>query len=291
MHGVRLIFGRSTASSIHPIVAWGNNDWLISWLASRLPFYNSNCSKPNGSASPFGEAQLDDTKLRSAAMAVGSRAQRNALPRSAGHSNLDELGDSSEQRTHAGPLDDPAVPAPTPARKTFRQWQRSAWTQSSKLKPFAWNPATEKDSWRLGSPISIMGSRIWSATTSASSVRTISLPPVPLAPTVPRLQLRSFVTGSAFVGTSTSCGTRLPKVPCLGLNSMLSSERVSETPGHLWIPSGIELGETPSISRRKFKIGRFISTLAIHLYWVGSWRGSRRVRSHSILPRWAQAFD
>ena len=29
------------------------------------PFYNSNFSKPNGSASPFGETQLDDTKLRS----------------------------------------------------------------------------------------------------------------------------------------------------------------------------------------------------------------------------------
>ena len=30
----------------------------------RPPFYNSNFSKPNESASPFGEAQLDDTKLR-----------------------------------------------------------------------------------------------------------------------------------------------------------------------------------------------------------------------------------
>ena len=30
------------------------------------PFYNSKCFIPNGSASPFGGAQLDDTKPRSA---------------------------------------------------------------------------------------------------------------------------------------------------------------------------------------------------------------------------------
>ena len=46
------------------------------------PFYNSNFSKPNRSASLFGEAQLEDTKLRSAAMAPGSCSCRNAPPRS-----------------------------------------------------------------------------------------------------------------------------------------------------------------------------------------------------------------
>ena len=61
------------------------------------PFYNSNCSKPNGLASPFGEAQLDDTKLRSAAMVPDSRSCRNALPRSAGYGDLDELGDPKER--------------------------------------------------------------------------------------------------------------------------------------------------------------------------------------------------
>ena len=37
----------------------------------KAPFYNSNCSKPNGSASPFGEAQFDNAKPCSA-MALGS---------------------------------------------------------------------------------------------------------------------------------------------------------------------------------------------------------------------------
>ena len=52
------------------------------------PFYNSNFSIPNRSASPFGEAQLDCAKLRS------DITQLSPLPRSAGHKNPDALGDS-----------------------------------------------------------------------------------------------------------------------------------------------------------------------------------------------------
>ena len=44
----------------------------------------------------------------------------------------------------------------------------------------------------------------------------MSIPPAPLAPTVPRLQLRSLVIGSAFVGTSISVATRQSKLLCLG---------------------------------------------------------------------------
>ena len=56
----------------------------------RSSFYNSNFSKPNGLASPFEEAQLDNTKLRS----NGTRL--SPLPRSAGPKNLDDLGNFSE---------------------------------------------------------------------------------------------------------------------------------------------------------------------------------------------------
>ena len=57
-------------------------------------FYNSNCSKPNGLASPFGEAQLDDIKLRSAATALCFRW--NVQQALVGHSNPDALEDSSK---------------------------------------------------------------------------------------------------------------------------------------------------------------------------------------------------
>ena len=62
-------------------------DQLI-YLKAR--FYNSNCSNPNGSASPFEEDLLDDTKLYFAAIAPSSR--RNALPCLARHNNLDKFG-------------------------------------------------------------------------------------------------------------------------------------------------------------------------------------------------------
>ena len=53
----------------------------------RPSFYNSNFSKPNGSASLFGEAQLDNTKLRN----DGTRL--SPLLCFAGHKNPDALGD------------------------------------------------------------------------------------------------------------------------------------------------------------------------------------------------------
>ena len=150
----------------------------------------------------------------------------------------------------------PWLPPSTP-RKIYRRWQRSAWIRSSRLKPFVWN---EKASWRLGSPISIMGSPIWSATTSASSVRITSIPPAPPALIAHPLQLCSFAVGSAFVGTSTSAKEAEEWFPCLRSSSKLSFERVSETPGFSWTQPGAELSETPSTSRRKFRIGRLTSS-------------------------------
>ena len=68
-------------------------------------------------------------------------------------------------------------------------------------------------------------------------------------------------SSSTFVGTSTSVGTRQPKLLCLGLSSRLSFERVWETQGLLCIEPGVALDKTPCISERKFTIGRL--TLSI----------------------------
>ena len=54
------------------------------------PFYNSNFSKPNKSVSPFGEAQLDNTKLHS----DGTRL--SPLLCSARHKNPNTLRNSSK---------------------------------------------------------------------------------------------------------------------------------------------------------------------------------------------------
>ena len=70
-------------------------------------FYNSNCSKPNGSASPFGEAQFDDTKPRSAVSKLCSDGTRLLLLQkrpamlSFGQGDSDALRDSFEQGTPA----------------------------------------------------------------------------------------------------------------------------------------------------------------------------------------------
>ena len=82
-----------------------------------------------------------------------------------------------------------------------------------------------------------------------------------MAPTAPRLQLRSFAIGSTFVGTSTSVGTRQPKLPCLGLSSRLSFERVWESQGLPRIRPGVASDKTPSTSGRKFTIGRLTSSI------------------------------
>ena len=156
------------------------------------------------------------------------------------------------------------VPNSLPGKARGLSWA-SSWPSSRPLPP----PSTSRSesgcpepaSHREGQlkarfpdlcPISIMGSLIWNATTSVSSARIISLPPAPPAPTVPRLQLRSFMVGSTFVGTSTSVKRiRQPNPPCLGSSSGLS-----------WIPFGIELSETPSTSRRKFRIGHLTSSIS-----------------------------
>ena len=62
--------------------AIGSSDRWSADLPQGTTFYNSNCSKHNGSASPSRKTQLDNTKLRSTAMVPGSWSCKNAPQRS-----------------------------------------------------------------------------------------------------------------------------------------------------------------------------------------------------------------
>ena len=84
---------------------------MISWLTSRSPFYNSNCSKPNRSASPFGEAQLNDNRLRSTEMTQGLYSQRNVSPSTIGPSKPEHPVETPAT-SGLGPPDTPAPEAP-----------------------------------------------------------------------------------------------------------------------------------------------------------------------------------
>ena len=86
------------------------------------------------------------------------------------------------------------------------------------------------------------------------SVKIISIPPVPLASTVPRLQLRSFVIESAFVGTNAHVEAKTWLL-CLGSSSRLLYKRVLVTQGVSCISPTVALDKTPSTSRKKFSIG------------------------------------
>ena len=108
---------RPNLSFIHSrwasLCARGSSDW---WSADlpRGAFYNSNCSKPNGSASPFGEAQLNDNKFRSAEMARGSRSRRNVPPSTVGPSEPEQpvSPEGTPATSGVGPSDAPAPDAP-----------------------------------------------------------------------------------------------------------------------------------------------------------------------------------
>ena len=89
------------------------------------PFYNSNCSKPNESASPFRKAQLDDTKPHSAVTKLCNDGngllllQKRPATLPFGHSNSDALRDSSNQRTPAP--SDAGSPVPTTASAKYTE--------------------------------------------------------------------------------------------------------------------------------------------------------------------------
>ena len=78
----------------------------------------------------------------------------------------------------------------------------------------------------------------------------------------------SSAIGSAFIGTNSSVGrTRQSKTSCLGLSSRFLFERVWVTQGLPCILLGVALDKTPSISGKKFRMGRLTSS-PIHPYQV-----------------------
>ena len=87
------------------------------------------------------------------------------------------------------------------------------------------------------------------------------MPPAPRAPIISRLQLHSFVIGSAFIGTSISIAIRQSKLLCLGLSSKLFFDRVWVTPRLPYIPLGVAFDKTPNTSKKKFVIGRLILSI------------------------------
>ena len=102
----------SSIHAEHPLVTRGSSDRSISWLLEASPFYNSNFSISNKSTSPFGEAQLDNTKPRSAAMVTGSR-------RNASHVQLD----TTIKMNLETPKTELRLPPSIPRKTFFRQWQ------------------------------------------------------------------------------------------------------------------------------------------------------------------------
>ena len=98
--------------------------------------------------------------------------------------------------------------------------------------------------------------------TPSGSARIMLIPPAFLASTAPHLQLRPFVVGSAFVGTSTSFEAR-QWLLCLRLGSRLTFERVWVTQELPCIPPGVALDKTLSASGKKCSIGRLTSSIFI----------------------------
>ena len=94
------------------------------------------------------------------------------------------------------------------------------------------------------------------------SMKIISIPPVPLASTVPRLQLRFFVIESAFVGTNAHVEAKTWLL-CFGSSSRLLYKRVLVTQGVSYISPAVTLDKTPSTSKKKFSIGRLTSSISI----------------------------
>ena len=133
----------------HLLCAQASSDWWLADLPQSAPFYNFNCSKPNESVNPFREAQLDNTKLRSAAMVPGFRSCRNTLPYSCLGKAIQMFlwtslnkGPHTKQCIRSSPHHQ--FPSST-SRNTFRRWQNYVWIHSSKLKPVTPNlQATKK---------------------------------------------------------------------------------------------------------------------------------------------------
>ena len=224
---------------------------MISWLTSRLPFYNSKSSKPNRSASLFGEAQSDNTKPRSAVTKLRSKCNGLSLSQK----RPTTLRQVQQSRCSWGLLQirvfTPSdawnsVPIPASAKCIKEQWQSSVWICFSRFKSFVPNLQFNE---KYKDYFDVAG-----ATGSNHTPYAFIF----------------FVVGSTFVGTSTSVRTRQSKISCLGLSSRFLIERVWVTQGLPCIPPGVALDKTPST--------------------IWYWRGLKRVRPHLFFLKRTQAL-
>ena len=128
---------RTWASSIHAehpfaleVVVIGDQ---LTYLEA--PFYNFNCSTPNGSASQFGKAQLERFRTLQQWHHALTLAEMPCHVQS----------DTTIKMSLETPKTELRLP-PSILRKTFfRWWQSSAWIRSSRLKPVVpSSQATEK---------------------------------------------------------------------------------------------------------------------------------------------------
>ena len=170
-------------------------------------------------------------------MAPGSCSRRNAPPRS-------RLGTAIQMLLGTPPnkglphramqvFQSPPRLSPSIQRKTCRDSQTSVWIRSSRLRAVD-RKAPEKCEDHFDAAGTIVSNRT--------------------------LFAASFFS----VGTSTSVGrTRHPKLPCLGLSSRLSFERVWVTQRLPCISPGVALDKTPSTSKWKLTIGRLTSSISI----------------------------
>ena len=88
------------------------------------------------------------------------------------------------------------------------------------------------------------------------------MPPASQVPTIPHLQLCSFVIKLAFVGTNI-CVKARQWLLCHGSSSRLFYKRFKVTLGLPCISPGVALDKTPSTSKWKFMIGRLTSSISI----------------------------
>ena len=205
------------------LCARGSSDW---WSTDLLwdAFYNSNCFKPNGLASPFEKAQLEQFQTLQQwhqALAL-AKTLRHALVWTQQFRCFWGLLRIRDSRTEQCIMSSFYL--------SFHQVHQKRTSDNDKVLyrflPSIWSQLP----WTCRPPKRLL-----------RSARIMVILPAPLAPITPPLRLHFFVVGSAFVGISINVGrTRQSKIFCLELSSKLSFKGVLVTQGLLWILFGVE---------------------------------------------------
>lgn len=113
--------------------------------------------------------------------------------------------------------------------KDFQKITKFCINCSSRYKQVAQNQALKKSCLKSDFRTSTIANSIQSANISASNMKIILPPPVPLSLLKYFLPLFSFMAGLAFARISTSYGTRPPMIFYPGISSKPSFKRVLET--------------------------------------------------------------